>query len=244
MLSPRCTLYLVLAAGILAAPRGIAAPGDFSDNRPLKIIQTSAANYPDQLAIDGIMEGEVRAVINIDADGKLADCLITAYTHPAFAREVLSSLKSWEYEPAYERGQPLSTRAEVAFSFQARGMVISLSPSDTLARQWNGVFGSRTVSYVAKMTELDRPLTAIEAVSPRHPGKSIQPAQPTGHVTLDFYVDAEGRPRMPVVTRASHEWYAHAALEALSQWKFVPPTRAGEPVVVRVLQEFRFKEDT
>jgi TonB family protein len=244
MLSPRRLFYLILSAPILAVPASVAAPGDFSDNRSLKIIQTTPANFPDHLAVQGIREGEVRAVLSINADGKLADCLVIAYTHPDFAREVLSSVRSWEFEPPYERGQPVHTRAEVTFSFHARGMVLSLSPADTVAMQWNGILNPRMVSYVAKSTELDRPLTVIDAVSPRHPGNLISPARPTGTVTLDFYIDAEGRPRMPVVRRASHELFAHAALEALSQWKFAPPTRGGQPAVVRVTQEFNFKEGT
>jgi hypothetical protein len=59
-------------------------------------------------------------------------------------------------------------------------------------------------------------------------------------VVLDFYIDTEGRPRMPVVLSAAHDVYAIAAMEALLQWRFAPPTRQGRPAIVRATQQFSF----
>lgn len=227
---------------MIALPAG--ARGAPLDDSPLKIIQTSAANFPPLLASEGILEGEVRAVINIDANGRFVDCLITAYTHPEFAREVMTSLRSWEYEPARQGGEAVGTRAELSFAFEARGMVISIASGDSLNMRMNQLMARPPVSLVCKLTELDEPLTATKVVNPRHPGRQLRATHPGGTTTIDFYVDASGRPRMPVVLNASHPWFAAAAVEALSQWQFNLPTCSGRPVAVRVRQEFIFPADS
>jgi TonB family protein len=63
-------------------------------------------------------------------------------------------------------------------------------------------------------------------------------------VVVDFYVDQDGRIRMPVIMSATHDFLAQAAVDALNQWRFKPPTLAGQPVAVRVEQEFVFSPST
>jgi hypothetical protein len=79
-------------------------------------------------------------------------------------------------------------------------------------------------------------------VEPQHPGKRVAPPPPAPTVLIDFYIDTEGRPRMPVVLRAAHELYALAAVDALLQWRFVPPRHQGRPRIVRATQLFSFAE--
>ena len=100
------TLFFFAASCVLPS----LVPAATRDSTPLKIIQTGEANFPAQLAMTGINTGRARAVCNIDADGRLADVIITAYTHPEFAREVADSLRAWSYEPAREHGKPVGTR--------------------------------------------------------------------------------------------------------------------------------------
>jgi hypothetical protein len=89
---------------------------------------------------------------------------------------------------------------------------------------------------------LDEPVRTIHVVPPQHPGKRVSPPlQP--FAVIDFYIDMEGRPRMPVVLRAAHESYGIAAADALMQWRFAPPTRQGRPMIVRATQLFTFSGD-
>ena len=122
-------------------------------------------------------------------------------------------------------------------------MVVALNHVDAFNAATNRLFenGAKATSATCNASELDRPLTAVEIVRPQHPGKLVQPAAAEGTVTLDFYVDADGKPRMPVVISTSNEVFALAAVDALSKWKFTPPTSAGRPVAVRVRQDFIFR---
>jgi outer membrane biosynthesis protein TonB len=212
------------------------------DDRPLRIVQTTQANFPATLAAEGIEEGEVRAVLNVDAAGKLVDYLVTAYTRRELADELVANVREWTYEPARQRGEPVGSRLEVVFAFQARGMVISLTPLGSVAVTTNRLARPALTSLVCRPSELDEPVRAIHVVEPRHPGNPMPSLSPQPTVLIDFYIDREGRPRMPVVLRAAHEIYAIAAVDALMQWRFNPPARQGRPVIVRATQLFNFSE--
>lgn len=212
------------------------------DDRPLKIIQTTEANFPAVMAMQGMREGEARAVLHVDPEGKLVDCLVTAYTHPALANEILTHVRAWEYEPARHRGEAIGTRVEVSFRFEARRMVLSLTAGDSMNASLKGLIADPVISLVAKPAELDTPPALVHVVQPAHPGRAARTLQGRGSVAVDFYIDAEGRPRMPVVTRASDQTYAAAALDAVSQWRFAPPRRDGRAVLVRVVQQIVFPE--
>jgi TonB family protein len=247
MIKPRCFLFLAALMNVVpfvSAATSAAVGGSFWDDRPLKVIQTTTSNFPVRPAAEGILEGQVRAVITVDAEGNFTDCLILSYTHSDFATEVLESLRVWDYEPARHRGQPVGTRADMTFLFQGKGMVFSGTASEVATAQVNRLFGSPPVSVVCHATELDQPLTTTKVVNPRHPGKALSPEHLAGTAVLDFYVDPEGRPRMPVAIRASHEQFAVAAIDALSEWRFTPPTRKGRPMAVRIRQEFVFRNES
>ena len=236
-------MFSAAVVGIAQIPCAVAA-AELWDDRPLKIIQTSQSNFPAALLSQGVTEGQVRAVLHIDADGKFQDCLVTGYTHRELVPELLAGVREWNFEAARQRGERIGTRAEAMFAFHARGAVLSLTSIDALASGPNRLFAAEMISLLCRAADLDEPLRAIHTVAPHHPGRSVPqpPAQPTA--VIDFYVDSEGRPRMPVVLRASHELYAIAAIEALLQWRFTPPRQGGLPRLVRATQAFAFTERT
>jgi TonB family protein len=228
-----------LAVACLAWP-GAAAGADFWDDRGVKVIQTVEMRFPPSLLLDGITEGQVRAVLEVDAEGALTDFLITGFTHPELAAELQRALSSFEFQAARQRGEPIGCRFETVFTFEARGAVISQSALGMARAQFRGTQAEPMVERLARMTELDEPLTVIHQVAPSHPGRKVSRSVASGTAQIDFYIDGHGRPRMPVVLRSSGDKFALAAIEALLQWRFAPPTREGRPVAVRVVQEFVF----
>lgn len=217
---------------------------DLWDDRNVKVIQTTDMRFPPALLLDGITQGRVRVVLEVNHEGKLDDFLMTGFTHRELAVELQQSLPTFEFEPARQRGRPIRCRMEVEFGFEAHGAVVSLSPMASVGAHLRGALTDPMIAVLARLTELDAPLNAIQQVSPAHPGRSLSPLAPTGRVKLDYYIDGEGRPRMPVVVGATHEAFAHAAVDALLQWRYAAPTRQGRPVLVRVVQEFVFGPPT
>lgn len=237
----RCrTLFLVLPALFAAAAPAIADDLPWRDSS-LKIIQTTEPDFPPDTETLLLRRGEARLVINIDADGKLVDWLVTSYTHPNFATAAINALKEWRYEPARIAGEPVGTRASLVFNFQVKGQVISLSGVDAIASQFASSLGERQTDRVCLPHELDQPVQPVQTVAPRPISLRNQKGSRT--VVVDFYIDETGRPRMPVVTDAQDQ-QAAAAVDALMQWRYTVPTKAGAPVSVRAKQSFVFTKNS
>jgi TonB family protein len=100
------------------------------------------------------------------------------------------------------------------------------------------------VTPLCRSDELDSIPTPIRTVSPQIPPVAPEQGIVGGKAVLDFVIDETGRPRMPVLVSAAHEEFASQAADALSQWRFTPPTRRGKPVAVQVRQEFLFPTTT
>jgi TonB family protein len=225
---PAVILFVVLAAALAA------------QTTPLRIEQTVEPQFPHALTLTNITGGEARVLVDIEADGRLADWLVTGYTHRAFADEAVSALRQWRFTAPTEDGRPVGVRTELRFEFQTTGRVVSLMAIETpeLLLKQMGI-GPRLITQVCNLQELDRPIAPVNPASPAHPRAPGATTAPRS-VLVDFYVDETGQPRMPVVVSSDHDLLAQAAIGALTRWRFTPPTRAGRPVSVRVRQEFIF----
>jgi TonB family protein len=227
----------VVTGGILLLASFSPAFAARSDS--LEIRQTVEPRFPSVLVTQNITSGEAWVMITVGEDGKLTDALPTRYTHHAFADEALRVLNRWQYTAPRVNGHAIPVRAEVYFSFEATGTVVSLDFNGTVQSLTS--FARKPV-YVQKLCppmDLDQPPTAVHTVSPPLPAKS------EGAGTLiDFIIDESGRARMPVLVSSPHTDFAENAANALSQWQFTPPTRRGEPVAVRVRQEFVLPNDS
>jgi len=209
---------------------------------PLQIIQTTEPQFPVSLDTLTVSNGEACVLINVDADGKLADWLVLSYTFKAFADESVRMLREWRYEPARLNGERIGVRVPVTFTFETKGKVISAIPTDYyefFVRSWRGQY---VIFQVCRPQELDQPLQVLNTVRPRYAGAGKQPGGANSRVLLDFYVDEIGRPRMPVVMNATDNLLAAAAVSALEQWRFAVPTRGSTPVAVHAQQEFVFSD--
>lgn len=223
----------VVTAGILllASFNGASA----ARSNGLEIHQTSAPRFPDALVSQNITAGEAWVMITVDENGELSDALPTRYTHRALADEAVYALRQWRYTAPRVDGRPVGVRTEVYFTFEATGAVISLDPNGTLRSLAS--FANRP-TYVDKLcpaAELDGVPTPVYTVSPPVPAAANADQTRT---LIDFIIDEHGRARMPVLIGTQHTQFAEHAANALAQWKFTPPTRRGEPVAVRVRQEF------
>lgn len=205
---------------------------------PPKIIQTVPARFPVSLENTTNRSGEAVVLASITAEGTLGDVLVAGYSHPDFATEAVNVLRQWRFEPAQLEGQPVSVRLTLQFDFQTTMRVINLPARDSLAALARLPAGATGRNLVAEARELDQPLSLLESPPPRHPRTAV--ATPEARVTLDFYVDAAGRARLPVVVESTDQAYTDAAVQAVDTWRFSTPTRRGQPVIVRTQQTFLF----
>lgn len=231
--------YLIVATAGSAVLAGGSARAAAPESTPLKLIQNFDVTFPPRLLAEGVTSGQVRAVLHVGPDGRLLDSLILAYSHEPLADELAACLREWTFAPARSRGEPVATRSEIHFEFSATGAVLSLTAVEavTALNRW---IPNPLVTLLCPASQLDRPLAARETVTPVHPGARFRNVPAAGEAVIDFYVDSAGQPRMPAIARATHDYFGAAALDALAQWRFLPPTRLGQPVCVRVRQLFQF----
>jgi TonB family protein len=220
----------LLAAGSASA---VERPGE---NAGIAMEQVGVLSYPSSMLYNGIYSGEVRIVISVDEQGRLTDSLVTGYTHQDFANSAVAAIKRWKFQPALVRGEPRSSRAEVHFEFRNKGVVVQSLPGALEGRMVLNSFSDSYVYAPYGVRDLDVTPTPIQIVKPVAKGDDH-----SHKVTVGFFIDEEGRTRMPAVNRSSaDDLYAAAAVVAVEQWRFNPPLRKGRPVLVYTEQPFTF----
>jgi TonB family protein len=229
-------LTLCGTTGALFAVSPFEPPGE---NDGIAINQTDALIYPFSMTTSGILAGGAQVVVSVDADGHLSDTLVIGYTNEVFADAAVAALKRWTYEPARVHGIPRASRAYVLFKFKNdMGVMIQKLPGMTDANVLRSFIDDRYSYKAYQLRDLDRIPVPAHVIPPSPPKGSLT-AKRT--VTVEFYIDDEGRVRMPAVDRAeADDAYAAAAVRAVEQWRFEPPVRKGRPVLVLARQDFSF----
>jgi TonB family protein len=241
MNSPRILVFFALAQlGSLTLPAMTGVP----DYVPVKVHQNVEAVYPSSLVNLGVKSGSATVAIAVDSAGKLTDYLVTAYSHPAFADSAVVALKKWTFEPAFIHGFPRNSKSDLTFRFQVAGVVVVTMTSAAFEEMLLLKLAPRTTGYSAcSLGELDRIPTPTKIVNPVYPNELARSSR-GGHVLVGFYIDEQGRVRMPSVsmeTIAANEELAALAVAAVEQWQFEPPTSKGRPVLVAAQQDIHFK---
>ncbi len=230
---------LILGSGLLAASAAFGQLGQMIPEwQSVAVVQTCTPVFPFQLSQTGVTSGGVQVAVSTDDQGKLTDWLVVAYSYPELAREAVESIKQWTFVPARLRGEPVGTTIDIFFDFEAKGVVVSTTTLDAVARAT--IFTPTRSAYEpCLLRDLDRIPTPLTTIAPAYTDKLAKKGL-RGKVAVDFYIDETGAVRMPSV--ASHENIELTTLSvaALRQWKFEPPTRNGKPVLVRASQVFKF----
>ena len=186
----------------------------------------------------------MRVAVQIDADGRLSDYLVTAYSNPAFVDGAVASVKNWRFEPARIHGSPRSAKAEFTFNYEAEGVVVVDMSIQTVTELLHMRIAPDSLAFSARtLGQLDRIPTPIKIVKPVYPTTLARSSQ-GGHVTVEFYIDEQGHVRMASVDRQTieaNERLAAAAITAVEQWQFEPPLYKGLPVLALAQQDFNFK---
>jgi len=237
-MKPSHLLSISLALGLAvsaSAQLPLSRPGHVA----LKIIQTDEPQFPLTLRNSWVMDGEATIAINIDNTGRLVECLVTGYSRKEFADEAVAALRRWNYEPARLNGEPWPAVQEMHFDFSRSGVVVDMTSLDLLGSRIEQLTQARFAYRAHLLRELDRIPTPIEVVSPLAP--PLKPGENKRTIVVDFYIDEEGRVRMPSVSRVeANDEYAASAMAAVKKWRFEPPLMQGRPVLVHTQQQFDF----
>lgn len=236
-------LRSVFIFSFLTLSLGVNARASSPAIEPPRVIEQPVWNYPLEAARELIYEGHTRVLVTISEEGQLLDFIVLGFTHPSFAQEVVSAMPRFRFLPARVRGEPSTTRLPITFHFEQQGNVVSMMASEQMERHVTRLIRRGFKPTVCPGTKLDGPLVVTNTVSPGYPAELRGRGLET-EVTVDFYVDPEGRVRMPATPADAHPSFAREAIGAVEQWQFEPPTSSGEPVLVHVQQTFHFLSPT
>jgi TonB family protein len=236
--------FPVLCACALGGSLPLAALPGFPDYVPVQIHQTEEASFPRALVAAGVKSGAASVAIAVDDTGHMTDYLVTGYTNPAFAERAVAAIQKWKFEPAEMRGSPRNSKADLTFRFEVEGVVVvTMTTTSYMDIVHNRLAPGRDAYSVCTLAQLDRIPNPTKIVNPVYPNELARSSR-GGHVLVEFYIDEQGRVRMPSVSRETIEAngeLASIAITAVGQWQFDPPMYKGSPVLVLAQQDFSFK---
>jgi TonB family protein len=223
----------------LTVPASAQFRPESSERVTLNIIQTEPAIFPLSLMNTTVESGDVKVAIDVDQKGQLTDYLVTGYSRKEFADSAVKALRQWRYEPPLFRGEPWASVQELQFEYTRTGAVVTFTGFEAMSARMEELLKRSYVYRTYTLRELDRIPTPIKVVSPVSP--AVGPNEKKRTVNVDFYIDEEGRVRLPSVKREEGgDAYAASALDAVRQWRFEPPLHKGQPVTVVARQQFNF----
>lgn len=243
-MTPLCRSLFLSAAFVLLPDVSLPA-GEFSsqaaEDSTQGIHRTVPLHYPMRMLREGVKHGEVRVLVQIDPAGKLTDSLAIAYTEPAFAEEVLQTIKQWRFEPLRRNGEVIGSVLELSVTFKIDGVVAVERMDAPQASQLSALGDDGYQSHGSR--GLDRIPTPYRVVAPVYPPEWR--AQGVGGlITVDFYIDETGGVRMPTVASNAQPLLGASAIAAVREWRFSPPVRRGQPALARVQQVFNFSPNS
>lgn len=209
------------------------AASDTADT-DVRIIEKERPRFPLSLQRQGVAKGEVRLMLEVDPQGVLTDCLITAFTRKEFAYEARKAIATWRFVPARIGGEPVSAVAPLTIIFQSNGVLAVVRQAEALSR------GEQHYDYApCPARDLDHAPEVLKKVSPMY-SSQLRDQGVRGRVLLDFYIDETGAVRFPIAREPVDPRLAGLAVQALKGWAFEKPTRGGVPVLARASTSFAF----
>lgn len=233
------TLWARLCAIAVLAPLTLFGALNDEMVNQLKLTSYTEPNFPGSARLEGIPDGIVTLAISRDAAGVPGDILVIEATDQRFGEAAVEAARQWRFA-AVPPGTNLPATL-VRIGFRLTGVVFVNTFSTELA----GLDGStvakklREPVMVPELQSLTDMPKVINQPMPAYPsaltGKAIE-----GTAKVRFYIDQEGRVRLPQVSEATAPEFADAALAAVTQWRYEPPRKGMRRIVVAENWSFKF----
>lgn len=235
LLARWCAWLTVLAA---AGTGAVASAAERYE--PIRVDRCVEIEFPSQAVMRYVDRGRAQVMIMVDAEGRLADWMVIAYSNPLFAKSALDVIPQWKYEPARLHGRPMAARAELTFVFENNEIVRVISGEAEVARRFKtSAYRNGYVRPICRVPELDA-LPEVEVEVAPMPPDQLGARVAAGEVIVDYLVDSDGRVRMPLIVSSDDEAFSRSVLLAMSEWKYSAPSRKGAPVIAWLRYRFEF----
>jgi TonB family protein len=207
---------------------------------PCAVHQRVSVKFPIRPFNEGIKWGKVSLMLEVHPDGQLGDVLVFEHTGADFAEAAVFAVKKWEFTPALLAGEPVGSIVTINVQFEVNGVTAHTKLIGQAAEQ--AAPGGRFTYRPFTLTELDGVPRALFRAAPVYPREWILEGR-TGAVTIDFFIDEDGRTRFPRVVWEADELLGAVTVDAVKGWQFEPPLRRGQAVLAQVRQMFHFRPE-
>jgi len=186
-------------------------------------VAVSVSAIPDQN--QSAQRGTLVLDVGVSATGEVADIEVRRDL-PPLTKEVVSSVKTWKFEPAKLEGRCVASRITVAVNFNPPSLSSVDVPLPPLMPQGDGTRVKSSLQP-AEVTFAKMPASAFDAAGP-------------GTVVVAVTVNEEGKVQGTKVLRDAPPFTVHA-IQAAAHWRFVPATLKGKPIQSTVIIAFVFR---
>lgn len=229
--SPR--LFALATALGLAAARLDGAPGTMEELRLAKFVMPE---FPAFTRLTGHQTGVVTVAIGRDAEGRVTDLLILDSTDGRLTEAVRDAVSEWRFaRPANQPSALGPVVPLVRFLFKSDGIAMISPPTGRVA----GRQAETAPVVLPTLAELDGEVKPLTQVFPQWRSRSRE-VTADASVTVKYFIDENGRVRVPVVLESTSPELGEAALHAIAQWQYPPPRVAGRPTIAIDIQTFQF----
>lgn len=210
-------------------------PGDY---RPPRLERPVSLLIPVELRHLSHAWESAMLQIRIGPEGEVADWVPLYLPHRKLLPAVGRALEGAEFTPPMVEGEPAMVDVSATLPLWNVGQfeVLSVSVSEHLESRMASLTLPANHLVLSKPGELDEPLAITER------GKVYSAADEEGNelswrVTMEFFVDPEGKVRMPRPVEDVDPLIAEVAMRTVRGFRFAPPETNGRPTVVKARME-------
>lgn len=229
----------VFSVAVLLAPLSLLGASNEDTFKELGLTRFVDPIFPESLRMEGVAEGSVILAVVRNAAGVSSDLLVLRATHPKFAEAAEEAVRQWRFTAG---AVPDSSPRLIQLNFRLEGVIIfptGKNLADEMAIRAAGPNARMAGTVPALLTLRPEPRALVQTM-PRYPA-ALEASGLTGTASVNFYVDEDGRVRLPEVVAASAPEFGAAAVTAVLQWRYEPPRARGRAVVTRDQWEFKFQ---
>lgn len=191
--------------------------------KPPRVVLESyvAPQYPEAARKNGI-EGKVVLDVTVGEDGTVGKITVTEGVPewPSLEESAQEAVRQWKFEPATEGGEPVEMSVAIPVMF--------------------GLDASKQTAEADTAPEL----VNESVIKPEYPEDARKDGV-SGKVLLDVVIKKDGSPGKISVKQGipGYPSFGEKAVEAVSQWKFKPATKDGEPIEMITAIPLMFRLD-
>lgn len=205
------------------------------DDQPAEPLNVALAVYPYDLLREN-QKGEATVAVTVDQKGQLTDARIMTASAPEFGSAALAAVEQFTFAPASKAGSPIESAFRVELKFVPFPSQPLVQPPDIQLLKKE----RQQPESIVNGSKLDRPLKVVSQKGATVP-LAMRNKSTSGKALVEFLIDETGNVALPRIVSADSPEFGYAAVQAVSQWRFEPPTLAGRKVTTRARIPFNFR---